>query len=85
MNSHQDRGAASALEVLRNLLKIFDAHVLVAQRALIQAMLDMILNENSLRFLDGLRNGVHLAGNVEARLFVLDHLNHGFEMALGSL
>ncbi len=51
----------------------------------IQAMIDMVVDQRSLRLADGLFDGMKLLGEVEARSMFIKHLDDSAKMAFGPL
>lgn len=54
-------------------------------QSIIEAMVDMVLNQRALGLLNGLLNRMELLGDVRAGLLILDHLDDACEVPIGTL
>jgi hypothetical protein len=79
---------AQLSEVLGNLLELFQRCPLtIGERpdGVLQAMVDMILNQRALGLAYSLFNGVQLLGNIHAGSLVFDHADNAAQVTLSTL
>jgi len=53
-------------------------------QSIIEAMVDMILDQRAFGLLNGLLHGLQLLGDVYAGLFILNHLDDAGEVPVGT-
>jgi hypothetical protein len=82
------RPGARLLEIFRYGLEFVDdglGRSAGSVRGGIQAMIDMVVNQRSLGFTDGLLDGMQLLGKIETRSPFTEHFDHPAEMTVGPL